>query len=69
MTGDRIKQYLDRKGIKQVYVAEKAGIHEKRLSALLTGRVRLQIEDLQKISQVLDVPPTYFLRDETEVDQ
>jgi len=57
-----IKNYLDANGIKQRFLANKAGLSEKTLSYILTGRSRLTTEVYQKICNALDLPLDYFWR-------
>ena len=51
-----IKQTIAGKGIKYRYVAQQAGIPYKSFSAAMNGRRRITVEELVKISQVLEVP-------------
>lgn len=57
----KIKNYIMENGIKQVWLAEKAGIDFKLLNESLNGRRKLKIEEFQKICEVLNVPPTNFM--------
>ena len=65
-TGDNIRIYLENHGIKQVFVANRAGISEKKFSALLNGRTRVQVEDLKRICSTLNLQPACFLQERTE---
>lgn len=65
-TGDKIRIYLENRGIKQVFVANRAGISEKKFSALINGRTRVQVEDLKRICNALNLQPAYFLQEKTE---
>lgn len=56
-----IATYLKQVGLKQKVVAEKAGISEKKFSALMTGRSTLNADDLMKICIVLNVSPEEFV--------
>lgn len=51
-----IKKTIAGKGIKYRYVAQQTGIPYKSFSAAMNGRRRITVEELVKISQVLEVP-------------
>lgn len=46
---------INEKGLKQVYVAEKAGLKPQELSDMLNGRKLIKACDILKISQALEV--------------
>lgn len=50
------KEIKDR-GTKQRYIAEKTGIPERKLSAILTGRRRVQAGELISICNVVGINP------------
>lgn len=54
-------------GIKQKYMAERAGIAEKTLSYMLTGRTRLPIEVYAEICGILGKELTEFVRRDERV--
>lgn len=60
-TAKKIKQYIADNGLKQVYVAEKAGIEVAVLNAILNGKTRLDVERLERIARALGVEPAFFL--------
>lgn len=49
-----IKNHLDERGTKQVWLAEKIGISEAHISNILSDRVLLTEDILMKINKVLD---------------
>ena len=57
----KIKQYIADNGLKQIYVAEKAGIEFAVFNAILNGKTRLDVERLERISKALGVEPGFFL--------
>lgn len=61
----RIREYIDANGLKQKYVAEKAGIEFNVLNAILNGRTTLSVERLERISKALGVEPAFFLNQES----
>ena len=50
---EQIRNHLEERGTKQVWLADKAGISQEHISNLLAGRVLLTDEVLQKINQAL----------------
>jgi len=51
---DQIRDYLESRGTKQVWLAEKSGISQEHLSNILADRVLLTDEVLQKINGALE---------------
>lgn len=63
---ERIKDYRLSKGITQKYIAEKAGISNKKLSFIENGNVELKAKDLISISKALEVPVSFFTNEVLE---
>lgn len=57
----KIKQYMDEKGIKQNYVSEKSEIPENTLSMILNGKRKLDADEFIRIVLALDVSPDLFI--------
>lgn len=57
----RIKQYIEENGLKQTYVAEKAGIGIGIFNSVINGNTKLTVERLEKIAKALDKPVEFFL--------
>ena len=53
---ETIRFHLDRLGWSQAKLADEAGIQASHLSAVLNGRRRLTLTQIQKISATLDIP-------------
>lgn len=53
---NNLKQIIDEKGIKQKYLAEKAGISEQTLSNLIKNRHDISLRVAFQISYALGVP-------------
>ena len=51
---EKIKKYLEDKGTKQIWLAEKSGISQAHISNVLANRVLLTSDVLDKINNVLD---------------
>lgn len=60
MVAEKIKQYIDEKGMKQGAVARKAGLTDQELSAYMTGRVRLTADKFFLICDALGESPEKF---------
>lgn len=57
---NRIKDYLNEKGIKQKMIAQKIGMDENTLSATLSGRRKMLACEYLSICDALQVPPDTF---------
>lgn len=55
-----ISSYIEEKGIKQSYIAEKIGISADLFSKTLLGTRRLQTTEFFEICFALNVSPEYF---------
>lgn len=58
--GRRIKAYMDEKGIKYSFVAEKINMPMNVLSPILNGKRKIEAEEYFKICRALDVPLDKF---------
>ena len=59
----RIRAYIEANGLKQYYVAEKAGISFPAFNAILNGQTKLSVERLEKIAKALNVEvPELFVK-------
>lgn len=52
---NRIKEVIDSKGIKQVWLAEKLGKSYNMVNSYAQNRRQPSIEDLYKIAKILDI--------------
>lgn len=52
---NRIKEVLEEKGIKQIWLAEKLGKSYNMVNGYVQNRRQPSLEDLYKIAQILDV--------------
>lgn len=60
----RIRNYIQNKGLKFNYVAEKSDINPKRFYRLMSGDSPLGIDEYEKICAGLEVEPGYFFNQE-----
>ena len=65
---ERVRDYIDRKGLKQSAIAIKADISKQTLSAMLSGRRKMYADDLQALCKALDVRPELFIECNSNVD-
>lgn len=59
---NRIKIARLKKGFTQNYVGNKLGNGQKAYNRMETGKSQLKVETLLKLSVILDVDITYFLK-------
>lgn len=65
MTGKKIKDYLNNKGISQTFVSNKTGIPISTLNAALNGNRKILAEEYFLICQALEIPLDTFVKEET----
>jgi len=59
---ERIKQYIESKGLKLNFVADKSGIKSKRFYRLINGDAPLNVDEYELICNGLNVDPGYFFK-------
>lgn len=57
----KVRLYLEENGIKQISVAQKAGISISTFNAILNGKRTLYADDLRAICYALNVSPEKFI--------
>lgn len=68
MIGLRVKNYLDKNGIKYSFLSEKIGMPMNVLSPTLNGKRKMSVEEYFMICEALGVPVSTFLPDEKPSD-
>lgn len=63
----KVREYIDKNGIKQCVVAQKAGISNNTFNAIMNGKRTLYADDLRSICLALNVSPELFI--EVDCDQ
>ncbi len=58
---EKVRNYIDENGIKQVAVAKKAGISNVTFNAIMNGKRTMYAEDLRAICIALNVSPETFV--------
>ena len=62
---EKVRAYIDAKGLKHNVVAHNAQISSKTFSAIMCGRRVMYADDLEAICNALGVSATLFIRDDT----
>lgn len=58
---EKVRTYIDEQGIKQVAVAQKAGISNVTFNAMMSGKCTMYADDLRAICLALNVSPELFI--------
>jgi len=58
----RIKDYLKTNGYKFGEIAKQLGYNDTAFSNILSGRVRVKAEDIEKLCEILNVSPSEFIK-------
>lgn len=60
----RIRAYMDRRGMAKKQVAEGAGVTEAELALMLEGKRRITTADYERLCRAMRVRPDAFYRNE-----
>lgn len=60
MQGTDIKTYLEKNGIKQNFLAEKAGIAPSIINHILNNKRKIEANEYMRICGALDLPLDFF---------
>lgn len=58
---EKVRAYIDSQGLKQVAVAQKAGIPKTTFNAIMNGKRTMYADDLRAICLALNVSPELFI--------
>ena len=58
---ERVREYMNENGYKQVTIAEKAGMPKTTFNAIMDGKKTLYADDLRAICLALNVSPEVFI--------
>lgn len=64
---NRIKEVLEQKGIKQIWLSEQLGKSYNMVNSYVQNRRQPSIENLYKIAEILSVDVTELLKSKTNV--
>lgn len=57
MVAEKLSKVIQQSGMKQKFIAEKAGISEQALSAMLNGRQKIDVDTFFAIATLLRLTP------------
>ena len=57
MVSEKLRDMIDARGIKQKFIAEKVGISETAMSAMLNGNQKIDVDTFFAIAEVLRMSP------------
>lgn len=57
MVAEKLSKAIQQSGMKQKFIAEKAGISEQALSAMLNGRQKIDVDTFFAIATLLRLTP------------
>ena len=69
MIYQRIAEYLEEKGIKQITIAEKVGMSKVAMSEALRGNRKIEVEEYAAICEALELPPEKFINEDMALDR
>lgn len=55
----RLKDFIEEKGIKQDYISKRSGIKPTTLSLILNGKRKLDADELEAILDILELEPNF----------
>ena len=58
---EKVKLYLEDRGIKQAFVAQRCNISTTTFNAMMNGKRKMYAEDLRLICYALEVSPELFI--------
>lgn len=58
---EKVRSYLDKNGLKQISVAQKAGIPRSTFNAMMNGKRVMYADDLRAVCLALNVSPELFI--------
>ena len=58
---EKLKSYIQKRGIKQTAIAEAIGMNNQNFNAIINGKVSLKVTTLESICEFLRVDPAFFL--------
>lgn len=66
---DAMRQYIEKNGIKQTYIAQQSGIRPDRLCLILNNKCRLLVDEYLAICSSLKMPYDYFFPIKTKQEK
>lgn len=60
---ERVRKYIDSNGLKLNFIAERAGIPEKKFYRLINGESKMTVDEFETICKKgLSINPSFFLK-------
>lgn len=66
MLGLKIKAYMDARGIKQTFLADKTNMGLTTINAILNGNRKIEANEYYNICKALDKPLGFFFQEEKQ---
>ena len=66
MLGLKIKAYMDARGIKQTFLADKTNMGLTTINAILNGNRKIEANEYYDICKALDKPLDFFFQEEKQ---
>ena len=66
MLGLKIKAYMDARGIKQTFLADKTNMGLTTINAILNGNRKIEANEYYDICKALDKPLYFFFQEEKQ---
>lgn len=63
LLGLKIRDYMDNKGIKQTFLAEKTGLSLQAINTILNGSRKIEANEYFEICKALDKPLEFFFKE------
>ncbi|MBC7323990.1 MAG: helix-turn-helix transcriptional regulator, partial [Moorella sp. (in: Bacteria)] len=67
--GHKLRQAREEQGLTQAELAKAAGVSAGLIGQIEQGKVQPSLKTLEKIGEVLNISPCYFIADEAGVDE
>lgn len=61
--GERVKEYIQERGIKQRFLAENAEVDDSKISRFLNGTQDIGVLEYYKVCEALGVPMETFIKE------
>lgn len=64
MIWEKVREYIEEKGIKQSAIVKKTGMKKQALSDSLNGKRQISADEYVSICDALDVTPDFFTQEQ-----
>lgn len=63
---DAMRKYIRDNGVKQGYIARRAGLTDAKISLLLSGKQKMNVDEYYDLCSAMGVKPGMFLTEQTQ---